>query len=294
MDCDFTISVCICTRNRPDDLNRCLQSICDAARMPDQVIVSDDGDDDNTVEKVAASFSFVDYQRGPRIGLGANRNACIASVTSNLVSFIDDDVILSPTFVEDAIRVCRRLANSETLFIVTGIEYKHTSAGVNRIEPGNPDFWGYQRLAPRGTFKAIVINSAVFPARLFTSALFDPQLKYGSEEIDMARHAISLGYKIFFEPALHVDHYPSEINRGEYASFIDASRMYATAKNYWNYQQSFSMTLFYALFAPPKLVFSLGRRHGLSGVKTAIYATIKAYQYFRARQILDNGHRGRE
>ena len=279
MQSSFSLSLCICTRNRPDDLQRCLQAIANAALLPDQVIVSDDGDDGKTVEGVAAAFPFVQYQRGPRIGLGANRNACIAVATGSYVSFIDDDVIVPATFVEEARAVCQRHAALQPPPIITGIEYKHSSAGVARVEPGNADFWGFQRIPPEGTYRSLVINAAIFPASLFRSALFDSQLRYGSEEIDMARHAISLGYTILFDPALHVDHYPSEINRAEYVSQIDASRMYATAKNYWVYQRSSVKAIVFSLLAPLKLMLALGRRFGLKGVKDSLSATATACRY---------------
>ncbi len=279
MQSNFSLSLCICTRNRPDDLRRCLQAIADGVLIPDQVIVSDDGDTDKTVEEVAAAFSFVQYQRGPRIGLGANRNACIALVTSCYVSFIDDDVIIPTTFVAQIREICEKHSALQPLPILTGVEYKHTSTGVARVEPGNADFWGFQRVPPNGNYCAVVINAAIFPASLFDSALFDSQLRYGSEEIDMARHAISLGYTILFEPELYVDHYPSEINRAEYVSQIDASRMYATAKNYWVYQRSSLKAIAFSLLAPLKLTVALGRRFGLKGVKSSLNATATACRY---------------
>jgi glycosyltransferase involved in cell wall biosynthesis len=111
MNTERTLSLCICTRNRPDDLKRCLDSVAAGTRLPDQVIVSDDSDDNNTSQTLVSRYPFVLYQRGPRTGLGANRNACIAAVTSTHVSFIDDDVTLPESFVEDAFRlltVCDR------------------------------------------------------------------------------------------------------------------------------------------------------------------------------------------
>ncbi len=280
MNSERTLSLCICTRNRPDDLKRCLESVAAESRLPDQVIVSDDSEDDSITRSVVSPYSFVQYQRGPRIGLGANRNACIAAVTSTHVSFIDDDVTLPATFVENAFSLLALCEAAGGPFILTGTERKHSAREVLTISPGNPDFWGYQRLQPEGRCRAIVINAAVFPSRLFSTALFDPQLRYGSEEIDMVRHAIALGYSICFRPTLQVDHYPSEINRSEYASVTDASRMYATAKAYWQYEHSFVKTLAFALVAPPKLAFALGRRSGLKGVKLAIEATQLAIVYF--------------
>jgi glycosyltransferase involved in cell wall biosynthesis len=253
--------------------------------MPDQVIVSDDSDDGRTVEELAATFPFVQYQRGPRRGLGANRNACITLATSRYLSFIDDDVLIPPSYVRDAFSLCRRHASMERTSILTGVEYKHISTGKVLIEPHNADFWGFQRVAPNGVYRSIVINAAIFPATLFEYALFDPQLRYGSEEIDMARHAVALGYTIIFDPSLYVDHYPSEINRVEYAGFIDASRMYATAKDYWCHQKRPFKAIAFSGLAPIKLAIALGRRSGFAGVRKSWSATITAYRYARTAMV---------
>jgi hypothetical protein len=161
------------------------------------------------------------------------------------------------------------------------MEYKRTRGGVIRVTPLNADFWGFQRLTPEEQYRAIVINAAVFPRALFDLALFDSKLRYGSEEIDMARHATALGYRIVFDASLRVDHYPSEINRAEYAPFIDASRMYATAKDYWYYQRKPFKALAYALLAPPKLVLSNALRKGWTGMASAVLAARTAFRYFR-------------
>jgi glycosyltransferase involved in cell wall biosynthesis len=281
MQSDFSLTLCICTRNRADDLTRCLESVQSSSRMPEQVIVSDDGDDGKTVEALAASFPFVQYQRGPRIGLGANRNACIAIATGQHLAFIDDDVVIPASYVQAAYDLIQQHANASPTPILSGIEYKHTSAGTILVEPGNADFWGFQRIPPNGVYRSMVINAAIFPVTLFKVALFDSQLRYGSEEIDMARHAVALGYTILFDRSLHVDHYPSEINRAEYAALIDASRMYATAKAYWCYQKRPIKATVFSILAPIKLSIALGRRSGLAGLRSSFRATVTAFQYAR-------------
>lgn len=275
-----SFAICICTRHRADDLRKALQSIADSPRMPDQVIVSDDSDDGRTLEKVAAQFPFAQYQRGPRIGLGANRNACLARLRCSFVSFIDDDVVLPPTFIPLAYQLCDANASKEPAPIVSGVERKHTPGeGPVRIEPHNADFWGYQRVKPGGELKAIVINAGIFPAELFEKAQFDPRLRYGSEEIDMIRHAYALGYRVEFEPDLWVDHFPSPLNREEYRDVVDASRMYATAKDYWQYQKNAGRAITFAVLAPLKLAIALTRRSGLKGLANAMRATARAVSY---------------
>ncbi|MFT4113460.1 glycosyltransferase family 2 protein [Silvibacterium sp.] len=278
---DSSLAICICTRHRADDLRKALQSIADSPRRPDQVIVSDDGQDGRTSEAVVAEFPFAFYQRGPRIGLGANRNACLAVVKTAFVCFIDDDVVLPPSFVPLAYQLCEANAQRSPQPLVSGIEFKHVTPGEApiRIEPHNADFWGFQRVKPTSELKAMVINSGIFPMELFRKAQFDPLLRYGSEEIDMIRHAYSLGYRVEFKPELWVDHYPSPVNRDEYASVVDASRMYTTAKDYLKYQKNFGRFLFFSIFAPLKLALALTRRYGLKGLTASIHATTLALQY---------------
>ncbi|MDE1178839.1 MAG: glycosyltransferase family 2 protein [Edaphobacter sp.] len=275
-----SLAICICTRHRAQDLRKALQSIADSPRRPDQVIVSDDGQDGRTSEAVVAEFPFAAYQRGPRIGLGANRNACLASVRTAFVCFIDDDVVLPPSFVPLAYRLCEVNAEKLPQPLVSGIEFKHVSSSeCFRVEPHNADFWGYQRVKPAGELKAMVINAGIFPMELFRKAQFDPLLRYGSEEIDMIRHAASLGYRVEFEPELWVDHYPSPVNREEYASVVDASRMYTTAKDYLRYQKNVGRFLLFSMLAPPKLALALTRRYGFKGLLAATKACVLTVQY---------------
>jgi glycosyltransferase involved in cell wall biosynthesis len=277
---DGSLAICICTRHRPDTLLKALQSIADSHEPPEQVIVSDDGQEGRTAEAVVAAFPFVIYQHGPRIGLGANRNACLAVVRTAFICFIDDDVTLPPSFISTAHELCRANATRSPQPLVSGIEFKHIS-GLEpvRVEPHNADFWGFQRVKPIGELKAMVINAGIFPAGLFREALFDPRLRYGSEEIDMIRHAYSLGYRVEFHPELWVDHFPSPTNRDEYTGVVDASRMYTTAKDYWQYQRNLGRVLLFCLLAPPKLALALLRRQGLRGLAGAWSASRLALRY---------------
>ena len=69
---------------------------------PAQVIVSDDGDPGRTVEEVAGAFPGVLYLRGSQEGLAVNRNTCLAAATAPWIHFVDDDVVIPPTFFAEA------------------------------------------------------------------------------------------------------------------------------------------------------------------------------------------------
>lgn len=112
-----SLSLCICTYRRAGGLATCLASIADGDERPDQVIVSDDGHEVEA-ERVATAYPWVTYQRGPARGLSANRNACIDSATGDHIAFIDDDVVVPPTFVS----VARSVTGDD---VVTGHEVNH-------------------------------------------------------------------------------------------------------------------------------------------------------------------------
>jgi glycosyltransferase involved in cell wall biosynthesis len=271
----YSITLCICTMNRPNELNRCLQSVFQGVKKPDEVIVSDDSPDNQATQQVVAKYPGVIYQQGPRRGLGPNRNACIQRARSSHIIFVDDDVCVPPEFFATAHQL---IAASDPKTLITGYEMKHCE-GTQKIVPHNPDFWGLQRVPVRHEYRAIVINSTMFPRNLFEQALFDEHLRYGSEEIDIAQHAVALGYRIAYEDSLYVDHYPSPVNREQYKQFVYASRLYATTKAYWYYERSILKTLAFILLAPLQLVGSAVRRRDTSAVWGAFQATVLAGQY---------------
>jgi GT2 family glycosyltransferase len=265
--------------NRPDDLRRCLSSIVQNSTQPDEIIVSDDSPDGHLTCMVVAAFPGVIYQEGPHRGLGPNRNACIRRASGSHIIFVDDDVCVSPEFFA----VVQQLINSvDDQTIITGYELNHQGNQVRKVTPHNADFWGLQRVPVRDQYRAIVINATIFPAHVFQGLLFDENLRYGNDEIDVARHAIALGYSIIYRDDLYVHHYPSPTNREQYQSLIHASRLYTTLKAYWHYEKSLLKTVAYVLLAPLQLAGSAAKRGDLQGVWQTFHAVKLACQYLMA------------
>lgn len=297
-DSNYSISLCICTMNRPDDLDRCLNSVFASIEKPNEVIISDDSADPTATQAVVAKYQAKSqaksqakdceliYQFGPRRGLSPNRNACIRRATASHIIFIDDDVCVPPEFVTVA---QRWIAASVSKTILTGYEINHgqiRQTEGRKVTPHNADFWGVQRLPVQSEYRAIVINATIFPHSLFKAAQFDEHLRYGCDEIDIARHAISLGYNIVYQDDFYVHHYPSVVNREQYQQFVHASRFYTTTKAYWHYEHSWLKALIYLAFAPLQFAASGLKRGDLSTVWKAIQATGVAYRYlFTSSQL---------
>lgn len=92
-----TLSVAVCTRNRPQHLAPCLEQLrCHGYRQ--LLVVDNDPDDARTEEIVLAAERRdprVRYVREPRRGVSAARNRALREASSDVIAFVDDDVRVS-------------------------------------------------------------------------------------------------------------------------------------------------------------------------------------------------------
>jgi GT2 family glycosyltransferase len=93
------VSVIVCTRERPDDLTRCLESLAGVSNSGHEVIVVDNAPTTDRTAAVAARFD-VRYALEPGQGLDRARNAGVHTATRDIVAFVDDDVVVTPQWVE--------------------------------------------------------------------------------------------------------------------------------------------------------------------------------------------------
>jgi GT2 family glycosyltransferase len=269
------LSVCICTRDRPDDLTKALRSVGESSRPIFQVIVSDDSTDGRTQACVRSSFPWVDFVEGPRRGLSANRNAALAAVRGSHVLFIDDDAVLGTDFLAHIEATLAGIpAKKRDRTIACGIERKYGEL----VFANDQTFLGHQRRVYREDDErhTIVINATVFPVALFRQVGFDTNLIYGYEEVDIATRAVSVGYPIVLCPEAINDHFPSAVNRDLYQSHVEASRLYVTWKRYAVTQRAYGRAVLFTIFAPAHLVASRLRAEGAGGVRSAFTTVAQA------------------
>ncbi|HEX4218846.1 MAG TPA: glycosyltransferase [Acidimicrobiales bacterium] len=91
------VTVVIATRERPDQLARCLASVLDVEYPNfDVLVVDNDPESDETARRVEAigRRAPVRYLRERRRGLGASHNRALPEVTGDIVAFTDDDVVV--------------------------------------------------------------------------------------------------------------------------------------------------------------------------------------------------------
>jgi glycosyltransferase involved in cell wall biosynthesis len=89
---DLTISIVVCTRNRPTLLRNCLDSLTRLSPAPDEVIVIDNTAGEKETESVAREFS-ARYIIESEPGLSRARNRGLFESKSEIVAYLDDDAL---------------------------------------------------------------------------------------------------------------------------------------------------------------------------------------------------------
>ena len=88
-----TWSIVICTRDRTDDLRRCLDSLLKLQTPGGEVIVVDNAPSDSSTARLVADYP-VRYVREDRIGLNWARSRGARVATGDIVIYTDDDVVV--------------------------------------------------------------------------------------------------------------------------------------------------------------------------------------------------------
>lgn len=96
----LTVAVIIPTYNRADMLPETLDSLLTQTRVPDEIIVVDDGSTDNTPELLAHYSAPITVIRQDNQGRSAARNNGVRASTSDLIAFLDSDDTLVPESIE--------------------------------------------------------------------------------------------------------------------------------------------------------------------------------------------------
>jgi len=123
----LSLSTIICTKDRPDDLGQCLNSILTGSRLPNEIIIIDDGNlDIDDFQKTISNYDIKFYYRRkspPNVNVSRNLGVSIAS--GDILSFLDDDVILDQNYYDCVMKAFEQ-DSSQTIVGITGAIKVHT------------------------------------------------------------------------------------------------------------------------------------------------------------------------
>ncbi|GAX42587.1 family 2 glycosyl transferase [Tolypothrix sp. NIES-4075] len=219
-----SLTVAICTKDRPDNLARCLKSLLNLQTPSDKVeiLVIDNAPSDERTKELVASLPGVRYVLEPKPGLDFARNRALLSATSELLAFLDDDIVVDRKWLEGLMEAW---AENQDAAAFTGLVLPYELAteaqilfeqrggfrrGFEKIRygqilPGNP-------LHPcgAGIFGA-GCNMAFCRDILLKIGGFDEALDTGAPlpgggDLDIFYRVIRAGYSLVYEPKYLVFH----------------------------------------------------------------------------------------
>lgn len=102
-----TVSVIIAAYNAERYIGKALASLDSQSRVPDEVIVIDDGSTDHTAAAVEAfkeqtRLNLI-FRRQANKGLAATRNVGVRCSSGELIAFLDADDVMYPAFLESTV-----------------------------------------------------------------------------------------------------------------------------------------------------------------------------------------------
>lgn len=211
---ELKLSIALVTRNRPESLQRTLESWLAQTVAPFEIVVSDDSDDEKAkdIEILAKKYECV-YVRGPRLGLYANRNrASLACLGTHILS-ADDDHTHPNDFLEKLIGVIKRDPNR------VWILPERLAGRVNAPISCPPELHrsGYGD-APKdpSDCAAIADGSSVYPRQIFDQGLrYDETYPFGGVWYLWGKVLVKHGWRISYSDATFLWHH--HLTEGRYA-----------------------------------------------------------------------------
>jgi GT2 family glycosyltransferase len=215
------ISVIVCSRNGSATIDQTLTELSKLDYADYEVIVVDDGSDDNT--SIIAQAHDVRLIRTENRGLSNARNTGLQAATGEIVAYIDDDAYPDPHWL-------RYLAASFLRTDHVGI------GGPNIAPPGDGTVADCVGNAPGGPMHVLLTdeiaehipgcNMAYWRKHLITIGGFDPRFRVAGDDVDIGWRLQEQGWTLGFSPAAVVWHH----RRASVRQYLDQQRGYAKAE----------------------------------------------------------------
>jgi GT2 family glycosyltransferase len=132
------VSVIVPTLLRPDFLHRCLTSLALQTLLPNEILIGIRGDDELS-PLVVSKFSdklLVRPVEAMGVGVVGSMNSCLAEARGDFIALVDDDVELSPNWME---KMIRHLENNPDVLGVSGRDFLLDDPAMRRSEPRTID-----------------------------------------------------------------------------------------------------------------------------------------------------------
>lgn len=157
----LSLGIVIATRHRPVPLRECLDSIATQTALPTEIVIVDSSVDTQTQDLVQLLQSDVripcKYRHSSVASAAQQRNLGISMLDTDLVLFLDDDVVLEPGFISEILMVFGSDADGR----LGGVSGTITNQVYSDPEGFNRFLLGFCLGRFNGTFAGKVLGPAV-------------------------------------------------------------------------------------------------------------------------------------
>lgn len=229
------VSVVIGSRNRPETLCRCLESVLKQDYPDFEVLVLDDASDEVDLCQVIRE-RFDDprlrcLRSDVQLGVAGGRNRLAAAAKGEVICFIDDDAYFeNNSAIGEFVNV---FLSDEKVGIVAVKVINHRQNKTELLVP-IPRIWRLLKkgLLDRPQFVSYYVGTchAIRREVFQKCGMYSDELMFGEEELDLSYRVVAAGYRIYYEPSIIVHHYPgsSVLAKGKQG---EARELYHHVKN---------------------------------------------------------------
>lgn len=204
-------TVAVCTRNRTQDLELCLNALMKLPDRGQEVIVVDNNPSSDATKNLVRQFSSVRYVHEQRKGLNIARNRAIAEASNDIIVFTDDDALPDPEWLDKILRNFHH----PLVMCVTGMTmpYELETKAQEEIENYSPFGKGFYKKSfsftnsnPLATGNVGAgANMAIRKSLLKHTGWFDEALDAGTATQSGGDHeffarVLLSGYRIIYDP----------------------------------------------------------------------------------------------
>jgi GT2 family glycosyltransferase len=202
---ELTVSICIATHNRRDDLARTLGELARLAPAPQVVLVAADGCTDGTLELLRTEYPQARLiEHAQARGSIPSRNELARACNSDLfVSLDDDSYPLEPDFLA---RVAACFAREPRLAVLSFAQRSDEDPDSLTAK----DFGAARYEASYANSGAAIRRSVFLELGGYPDVFF-----HAYEEPDFALRCAAAGWQVRFEPSLVVRHHFTGVGRDE-------------------------------------------------------------------------------
>jgi glycosyltransferase involved in cell wall biosynthesis len=297
-------TIAVCTRNRTNDLKRCLDALMMLPDKGQEIIVVDNDPSDNETKRLVEQYPTVRYVLEKRKGLDVARNRALAEATNDIVVFTDDDALPDIDWLDKIVRNF----DEPLVMLVTGmtmpfeLETKAQEAFEN-YSPFGKGFYkmrfSFTKMHPLATGNVGAgANMALRKSLITETGGFDEMLDAGTATQSGGDHeffarVLLAGYHIIYDPEAISRHrhrrtWNEAINAihgygvGVYAFW---SRLFFSEKQYAIIFFPKNWLLYTQLPNLYKSIFKIKKHYPLSFILAEFRGCLKGpFAYFKSRK----------